>query len=58
MIAFSLFSDIDECDSPLLHQCDKRQGICKDITPLQGSVGYLCTCEDGYEGNGYTCTGS
>ena len=43
-------ADINECAAGM-DDCDSNA----DCTNLPGS--YTCTCRDGYEGDGQTCTG-
>ena len=45
-----LFLDVDEC-SDNSHNCD-TQATCANTI---GS--FTCTCNDGYEGDGTTCSG-
>ena len=49
-ILFVLQSDIDECSTGV-DKCD----INAYCTNTVGS--YKCTCNSGYEGNGFQCTG-
>ena len=44
-------TDIDECVSPDLNECHEA-GICNNT---DGS--YDCSCNEGYDGDGYNCTG-
>ena len=44
------YIDIDKCDLGT-HNCD-RNANCNDTI---GS--FVCTCNDGYSGNGTSCTG-
>lgn len=46
-------TDIDECGQATLNLCDKQNGNCTDTTP-----GYTCFCQNGYTGDGFTCTGT
>ena len=46
-----LYSDINECDRDELNNCDENA----QCTDMDGS--YNCSCNFGYSGNGYTCTG-
>ena len=39
------------------HLCDKDHGICSDREPGPNELGYTCTCEEGYTGNGFICSG-
>ena len=44
--------DIDECKQGDTHPCNQQHGVCTNY------VGYFtCTCEAGFTGNGYNCTG-
>ena len=44
------FLDVDECDL--------GTDECADLATCDNTAGsYDCTCIDGYEGNGVTCTG-
>ena len=45
------FIDIDECLDPSTHSCDSNA----NCTNTNGS--YQCKCNQGYHGNGNTCTG-
>ncbi len=45
------FTDIDECLDPSTHSCDSNA----NCTNTNGS--YQCKCNQGYHGNGHTCTG-
>ena len=45
------YSDINECESDSLNDCDENAN-CIDIL---GS--YNCSCNLGYEGDGFNCTG-
>ena len=45
------FLDIDECADATLNNCDVN-AFCTDTV---GS--YTCTCNTGYTGDGFTCTG-
>ena len=47
-MVYNTFTDIDECDRGT-DNCDKH-AVCIN---LQGS--YLCRCQYGYFGNGFTC---
>ena len=48
---FFLLSDIDECLTEL-HNCD-------DNAYCNNTIGsYNCTCNKGYEGSGFNCTGT
>ena len=47
----SFFIDIDECENDELNECDAN-ALC---TNTKGS--YDCSCRDGYQGDGRTCTG-
>lgn len=47
-----IFLDIDEC-SEGSHECDVNAN-CENIAP---PLQYVCTCLDGYTGDGRTCTG-
>jgi len=47
----SLYTDINECESGELNNCDTNA----ECTDTEGS--YTCSCNTGYSGNGYTCTG-
>ena len=51
--SFSLFTDINECSSDSLHNCDSN-AVCHD---LEGS--FSCSCVNGYSGNGIigNCSG-
>ena len=46
-----LFIDIDECEANT-HDC-AAEADCKNT---EGS--FMCTCHDGYQGNGKTCQGT
>ena len=46
------FSDINECENSTFNDCDKANGLC---TNTNGS--YLCSCNNGYRGDGMLCTG-
>ena len=49
-IFHKLFLDVDECDL--------GTDECADLATCDNTAGsYDCTCFDGYEGNGVTCTG-
>ena len=48
---FSFCLDINECESDSLNECD-RNADCIDTI---GS--YNCSCNPGYEGDGFNCTG-
>ena len=45
------YTDIDEC-SEETDSCDQYHGMC---TNTPGN--YTCSCEIGYTGNGFICTG-
>lgn len=45
-------TDINECSQSTTNFCDKEFGNCTDTTP-----GYTCTCQSGYTGDGFTCSG-
>ena len=45
-----MYSDIDECST--------LTGLCDDHATCNDSDGsYICTCDNGYEGDGLNCTG-
>ena len=47
------YVDIDECKQGDTDPCNQQHGICTNY------VGYFtCTCEVGFTGNGYNCTGT
>ena len=46
------FSDIDECASSSANSCSSN-AVCSNTV---GS--YTCSCNSGFNGNGYTCTDS
>ena len=49
-IFHKLFLDVDECDIGTY--------VCAQMATCDNTPGsYGCTCIDGYEGNGVTCTG-
>ena len=48
---FSSCSDINECELSSLNDCDGNA----DCTNTIGS--YTCSCNPGYEGDGFNCTG-
>ena len=48
---FSSCSDINECESGSLNDCDGNA----DCIDTIGS--YNCSCINGYEGDGFNCTG-
>ena len=48
---FSSCSDINECELATLNDCDENA----DCTDTIGS--YNCSCNPGYEGDGFNCTG-
>ena len=48
---FSSCSDINECELSSLNDCDGNA----DCTDTIGS--YTCSCNPGYEGDGFNCTG-
>ena len=45
-------SDIDECAQAADNNCDLTNGACANTA---GS--FTCTCNDGYTGDGTSCTG-
>ena len=47
----SLITDIDECASDTLNDCSPNA----TCTNTNGS--YTCTCDTGYTGDGFNCTG-
>jgi len=49
---YNIFVDINECLNKTLHNCHP-DAKCKDTI---GS--YTCECNDGYTGDGVTCTGN
>ena len=51
LMFFCLFLDINECASDRLNDCDENARCIDTI----GS--YNCTCNSGYEGDGFSCTG-
>ena len=51
LMFFCLFLDINECASDRLNDCDENARCIDTI----GS--YNCTCNSGYEGDGFGCTG-
>ena len=48
---FSFCSDINECELSSLNDCDENA----DCIDAIGS--YNCSCNPGYEGDGFNCTG-
>jgi hypothetical protein len=46
-----IFTDIDEC-SNATDECHEEYGVCNNT---DGS--YVCSCIDGYSGDGFNCTG-
>ena len=48
---FVVFEDIDECFDLSLNNCS-RNAQCTNLSP-----GFSCSCDSGYTGNGFTCTG-
>ena len=48
---FSFCSDINECELSSLNDCDENA----DCIDTIGS--YNCSCNSGYEGDGFNCTG-
>ena len=46
-----IYSDINECDLDSLNDCDENA----NCTDTIGS--YNCSCNSGYEGDGFNCTG-
>ena len=56
---FFLYSlDFDECSIPEANGCDLVHGSCTDISPNYGQLGYACSCNPGFTGNGFVCTGA
>ena len=45
------FADVDDCALGL-HMCDNSTSECVDTIE-----NYTCQCKDGYEGDGFNCSG-
>ncbi len=52
VVDVSCVVDVDECQRNT-HRCDRRNARC---TNTVGS--YQCTCNTGYQGNGFVCSGN
>ena len=48
----TLFTDINECTSPETNDCDSNA----ECSNAEGS--YICSCNEGYTGDGRNCTGT
>ena len=51
LLDWTIHTDIDECEFPDMNECHEA-AIC---TNTEGS--YNCSCKEGYDGDGYNCTG-
>jgi hypothetical protein len=51
---FVILTDIDECSDDT-DECSVY-GICTDLEPAEGLIGYSCQCKTGFTGDGFTCT--
>jgi hypothetical protein len=47
-------TDIDECTDAALNDCDIHAD-CTNANPAEEPVGYTCTCQPGFTGNGREC---
>ena len=56
MVDMCVIADIDECNGGL-DQCSS-DGVCTDMEPAEGYLGYTCQCKEGYTGDGFTCIGN
>lgn len=53
-----LVIDVNECEVAASNGCDKDEGSCTNRIPSQEfPLGYSCACNEGYEGDGFSCTG-
>ena len=50
--SLKLFTDINECASPEANDCDPNA----ECSNTEGS--YICSCNEGYTGDGRNCTGT
>jgi hypothetical protein len=49
--------DINECLSADTNVCDPDFGVCRDRVPTATQLGYTCSCQVGYTGDGFICSG-
>ncbi len=53
-----VLADINECALNSTNKCSKDFARCTNLQPSSiNGPGYSCSCNDGYTGDGFVCTG-